>query len=274
MARPRRARQRDLLKGYGFCCLCPRCASGEEAAREGQRGALVQEDGWLCPQEDCGGVLLDVGYEAALYRAWRAFAPGGEAAGREDEQLGKVQHQPRPRVCQACGRRVDEAGVHARMADLSLAEGLWERGRGKLGRDGDAGAALPLFEAADSQYRQVLTPLSAPVLQVGGSLVQLYIGALNLARARECLLSTAVAAAKAGLHPPGSPGPALDLAMLGKLEMQLALEGGDGMAEAAVRHLGRALGVLAVALGDGSPLVEELRRLRAQVEALAATAIR
>jgi hypothetical protein len=194
-----------------------------------------------------------------LYRAWRALDTGG------GDVLGKLQHQPRPRVCCACGVCLGEKEVMDRMADLSIAEGLYERARAKLGKERDAVGALPLFEAADAQCRQVLTPISARVLEVGGYLLQVYMAVCDWGKARECLLVTAMEAAKAGLHPPGSPAPALDLVVLAKLEIALGEDkSGDGeMVAMAARHLGEALGPLSLAHGEWSPLVEELRRLRA-----------
>lgn len=260
IARPRRARQADLLNGYGFLCLCARCASPAEDARERGRGTLVEEDGLACPADGCGGVLQDDGYEAAAYRAWRATAGGTE--------LAKLAHQPRARTCGACGARVEATAVTEMLAGLSLAEGLYERAQGKLGKEREPAAALPLMEAADAQYRRVLPPASARVLEVGGHLLQLYLGARDWRKARECLLATAVKAVKAGLHPPGSPAPAFDLVLLGKIEMQLE-EGRGEMVAAAAEHLGEALRLLSMAEGEGSPLVEELQGLRAQAAMMA-----
>lgn len=252
VARPRRARQADLLKGYGFLCLCARCASPGEDARERGRGTLVEEDGLVCPVDGCGGVLADAGYEAALYRAWRATEGGAE--------LPKVQHEPRARACGACGATVEAKAVTELLGDLSLAEGLYERAQ--------KAAARPLMEAADTQYRRVLPPVSARVLEVGGHLLQMYADAGEWPKARACLLATAVEAVQVGLHPPGSPAPAFDLALLGQVELQLE-EGRGEMAGAAVGHLGEALRLLEVAQGEGSPLVAGLRGWRAQAAMMA-----
>lgn len=264
MGRPRRIRQADLLQGYGFLCLCPRCASVEEAAKELDRGTLAEEDGWACPQSDCGGVMVDKGYEAALFHAWRATATG--------EELPKLRHQPRARVCRTCGFALSEQEVVERMGDLSLAEGLLERAREAMGKRRDVKAALPLYEAAEAQYLKVLSPVSSRVLAVGGGLLQVYMHEQEWAKARDLLLRTSVAAA-AGLHPPGSPVPAMDLVLLAKLEMHLADLGDEGeekdedavaMMQGAVQRFERALGPLAAAHGEESALMAELRRLRAE----------
>ena len=171
-------------------------------------------------------------------------------------QLDKVEHEPRLRRCLSCGHQLMSAEVTERMGDLSLAEGFWERGRAKLGNDGDAEAAMELLEQAQAAYARVLPHQEASsfhLQEVEGLLAQAAIGAQDWERARHHLAR--IVAGGFPLSPPQVPGPAHEMMLLGKIEYHL------GRLPEAVGHLGAALKRLGVSHGEDSPLVRELSLL-------------